>query len=541
MPYIGKSPSAAVRQRYQYTATAGQTTFSGTDTANLTLTYTDNNFVDVFQNGVLLKGGTTDYTATSGTSVVLTTGASVSDVIEIIVYDVFSVGNFYSRTDSDSRYVNVDGDTMTGTLALNVSGSSHLTTTTAGTSNFVLGVNAGNSIESGGNYNVAIGDEAGTAITTADKTTVVGYRAGKAINTGNENTFIGYQAGQDVTTGVTNVAIGTATLNAETTGNNSIAIGYGALKVQNNTGGASPNNIAVGYDAGSSITTGANNTIVGSLAGDAMTDAANCVAIGLSALTTNTRGNKVVAVGVGAGRNFNYSSGNSDMNNVFVGHNAGEQVTVGGNCVIIGSGACANAAGITGGADLTTGNNHVVIGKDAAVSAADADAQVVLGFECVGASNTSLTFGKAATDSNIDFGATSITAPSDERYKENIETSTAGLGFINDLRPVTYKWKKAKDIPSDHRAYIEEGKDGAEDRVMERGDDLYHGFIAQEIKVALDKHSEVKNYKELWREDNDGRQRVGPAFLIPMLTKAVQELSAKNDALEARIKKLEDG
>jgi len=105
MPYIGKSPSAGVRQRYQYTATAGQTTFSGTDLGNLTLNYVDNNFVDVFQNGVLLKGGGTDYTATSGTSVVLATGASVSDVIEIIVYDVFSVGNFFNRTDSDSRYL----------------------------------------------------------------------------------------------------------------------------------------------------------------------------------------------------------------------------------------------------------------------------------------------------------------------------------------------------------------------------------------------------------------------------------------------------
>ena len=119
MPYIGKSPSAGVRQRYQYTATAGQTTFSGTDLGNLTLTYTDNNFVDVYQNGVLLKGGGNDYTATSGTSVVLATGASVSDVIEIIVYDVFSVGNFFNRTDSDSRYVNVDGDTMTGVFKAN--------------------------------------------------------------------------------------------------------------------------------------------------------------------------------------------------------------------------------------------------------------------------------------------------------------------------------------------------------------------------------------------------------------------------------------
>ena len=111
MPYLGKSPSAGVRQRYQYTATASQTTFSGTDTANLTLNYTDNNFVDVYQNGVLLKGGGNDYTATSGTSVVLATGATADDVIEIIVYDAFSAANFYSRTDSDSRYVNVDGTT----------------------------------------------------------------------------------------------------------------------------------------------------------------------------------------------------------------------------------------------------------------------------------------------------------------------------------------------------------------------------------------------------------------------------------------------
>jgi len=119
MPYIGKSPSFGVRQRYQYTATAGQTTFSGTDLGNLTLTYTDANFVDVYQNGVLLKGGGNDYTATSGTSVVLGTGATADDVIEIIVYDAFSAANFFSRTDSDSRYLNVAGDTMTGSLDLN--------------------------------------------------------------------------------------------------------------------------------------------------------------------------------------------------------------------------------------------------------------------------------------------------------------------------------------------------------------------------------------------------------------------------------------
>jgi hypothetical protein len=60
-----------------------------------------------------LKGGGADYTATTGTSVVLTTGASVNDVIEILVYDVFAIAD----------HVKKSGDTMTGVLNLDVSGS----------------------------------------------------------------------------------------------------------------------------------------------------------------------------------------------------------------------------------------------------------------------------------------------------------------------------------------------------------------------------------------------------------------------------------
>jgi hypothetical protein len=44
--------------------------------------------MDVYQNGVLLKPGT-DYTATTGTTVVLVTGASLNDVVEMVVYDTF--------------------------------------------------------------------------------------------------------------------------------------------------------------------------------------------------------------------------------------------------------------------------------------------------------------------------------------------------------------------------------------------------------------------------------------------------------------------
>ena len=103
MAYIGKTPSAGVRSRFVYQATASQTSFSGSDSNSLTLSYTDSLYMDVYQNGVLLKAGT-DYAATTGTSVVLVTGASLNDIVGMITYDVFSVNETYTKTESDTRY-----------------------------------------------------------------------------------------------------------------------------------------------------------------------------------------------------------------------------------------------------------------------------------------------------------------------------------------------------------------------------------------------------------------------------------------------------
>ena len=103
MPYLGKSPQNGVRNRFQYQATAGQTSFTGSDANRLVLTSTDSLYLDVYQNGVLLVPGT-DYAATTGTSVVLVTGASTGDVVEMVAYDVFSVNETYTKTESDTRY-----------------------------------------------------------------------------------------------------------------------------------------------------------------------------------------------------------------------------------------------------------------------------------------------------------------------------------------------------------------------------------------------------------------------------------------------------
>ena len=103
MAYIGKSSNFAVRNRFVYQATAGQTSFSGSDADSKVLAYTDSLYVDVYQNGVLLKPGT-DYTATTGTTVVLVTSASLNDVVEMVVYDVFGVADSYTKSQSDTRY-----------------------------------------------------------------------------------------------------------------------------------------------------------------------------------------------------------------------------------------------------------------------------------------------------------------------------------------------------------------------------------------------------------------------------------------------------
>lgn len=96
--------------RQTFTATGGQTSFtvSGGYTAGE---------VDVYLNGVKLLNGT-DVTVTSGTDVVLATGATAGDILEVLVYSTFSVANTYTKAEADTKFVDAAGDTMTGALIL---------------------------------------------------------------------------------------------------------------------------------------------------------------------------------------------------------------------------------------------------------------------------------------------------------------------------------------------------------------------------------------------------------------------------------------
>jgi hypothetical protein len=84
--------------RFKYTATASQTTFTGADDNADILAY-DAGFLDVYLNGIRLVNGS-DFTASSGTSIVLATGASASDILEVVAFGTFQLANF-SITDAN--------------------------------------------------------------------------------------------------------------------------------------------------------------------------------------------------------------------------------------------------------------------------------------------------------------------------------------------------------------------------------------------------------------------------------------------------------
>ena len=88
-----------------FTATANQTTFSVSYTVG---------FVEVFLNGSKLSAA--DFTATNGTSVVLASGATVGDTVDVVAFATQTVANVYTQTASDARYLQLTGGTLTGDL-----------------------------------------------------------------------------------------------------------------------------------------------------------------------------------------------------------------------------------------------------------------------------------------------------------------------------------------------------------------------------------------------------------------------------------------
>ncbi len=473
------------------------------------------------------------------------------------------------------------GTSSVTSVAGKLSVASDIITTSAGTSNFRAGVNAGNSIASGGNYNTVIGDEAGTALTTGDNNVAIGYASLDAEDTGsrstavgygtlstqnndanNDNTAVGYNAGTTISTGTNNTimgafagdalsdadfntAIGVSSLGSDTKGDQSTAIGYAALGVQNFTSVTTTRNTAVGANAGYGMTVGVYNTFIGHSAGDALEDADYNVAVGANALTGDQLGSGATAVGYGALQTQDFDSATSNYNTA-VGYEAGNDITTGLSNTLIGARAAdaqttgngSTAIGVDAmGGGTITGNYNVALGQGSGFAVTSGANNIFIGTD---AGRTGNPGGNITTDSNhICLGHASITSAnvqvawsvaSDKRDKTDVTPMEMGLDFVNKLEPVTYRWDKRSK-------YVEQGKD-FKDLITDgthKEDWLDTGFLAQDVeKLESEYGYNIADKTNLTTTlSNDGNQ-YGLIYskFIPMLVKSVQELSAKVEELE---------
>ena len=465
------------------------------------------------------------------------------------------------------------GDNSTGTIsgadkntALGIDMFAALTT---GDNNVAVGFETLKANTTGSD-NTALGFSALLTNTTESKNTAVGFQA-LYTNVGESNTALGHNALFNNTTGDYNVAIGrnaltnnttasnntaigTSSLDAATTGDHNVGIGAGTLGALT---GTYHNNVAIGRDALTASTVNSENVAIGAYSMDATdsTSSTQCTAVGTSTMSAALAGYGNTAIGhsainagtstfesTGVGRDalkvltsgdYNTGIGSKSLvanttgyGQTALGYNAGLTATTGAGNVFIGN----DAGGGTNG--VTTGIGNTFVGYQTESAGSNGNYQIVLGFDCLSVNeSTYFTFGRGTGNNrvynNYDSNA-SWTRVSDVRYKEEIQNNTdCGLDFINDLRPVTFKWKAKSDIDSSLPDYNPEETERENDSTM-------YGLIAQEVKEAIDKHGLV-DFGGWDIENSTGIQGVSQEMFIHPLIKAVQELSAKVEELEKKL------
>jgi hypothetical protein len=529
--------------------------------------------------------------------------------------NVYNASNPYAKFEDAANYLNVGVITSNYGLInsslpisfqvsdverLRIAADGSISTPTAGTSNVRFGVNAGNSIASGGNYNTVVGDEAGTAITTGDLNTAlgyialaaedtggrstaigayalsvqnvdgivyntaVGYNAGGAIATGLQNTFLGALAGDALDVGVENVALGYASLTTDTKGNYSTAIGTFALAAQNFTSVTSAFNTGVGYGAGSSLQTGVQNTLIGAQAGDALNGASSYnTAAGYSALSSDTLGARSTAFGHEALATQNFTSSTVTANTA-LGFQAGRLVSTGTSNTLVGheagtvltTGTANTFLGSLAGDATDDGNNNTAVGKSA-LSANCADANTAIGnsaaIGCTGSDNTvvgyyaagqlssgsrNLILGHESGSNLFGNGLFQVTTHNDRIVLGTTEATNAYIQI---------DWT----VVSDER-------DKTEIQDVSQGLDFVKQLrpISYKFRTSRDDATPKGNTKYGFsaqdvlalegsspvivdNEESD-KLKLTSAHIIPVLTKAIQEQQTLIESLTARIAALEE-
>jgi hypothetical protein len=367
--------------------------------------------------------------------------------------------------------------------------------------NIVVGHNAFTSATTGYG-NTIIGTAAGAAMTNGYNNVLLGNYAGSGLTTGYSNTVLGNGAGRGLTTGAVNVILGESCGSILTTAYSNVVIGNGCCSSSGTSNIAS---VVIGDNAGYSLVSDYSICIgsyAGAYLGQGAANANNNICIGRQSGYFFI-GYQSVFIGLNAGF-VNTNGSTASANNIGIGTNALGNLTSGSNNTCIGTiGTLGNGT--------TSGSNISTLGYNALPSSATVSNQITLG-------NTSVTSLRCAV--------TSITSTSDARDKKDIEDLSVGLEFVNKLRPVKFTWNMRPDIETDASGNITEIH-------STKNGDVEAGFIAQELDSAQDDTN--NEWLNLVYKENPNRLEATQGKLIPILVKAIQDLSAKVDSLSAEI------
>ncbi len=345
-----------------------------------------------------------------------------------------------------------------------------------------------------GSYNTAFGNQCLEINTTTSYNCAFGTRT-LYRNKGEGNTAMGYLAMEMNDSGDNNSAYGRFALSANTSGTFNTGVGYYALRT-NTTG---EGNTAVGRTSLYKNKFGNDNSAYGRSALYSNFNGDSNVAVGAYSLYENTNGHRNVAVGY-------YALENSETDeNTAVGCYALGTNTTGHSNSAVGhyalfnnlSGFCNSSLGYYAGNLTTTGNYNTLLGYAANASTDIASGEVVLG-------DTNVTTLRCNT--------ATISALSDARDKTEIIDTPYGIDFINTLQPRQFKWQSRDGNANDGKTHL--------------------GFIAQELLEATAATAGGNDVIDLVMSENPDKLEAKYANLIPVLVKAIQQLSAKVAELE---------
>jgi hypothetical protein len=469
----------------------------------------------VSHDGVIQKPGTDYSLATGGTQITFSTAPASGASIFIVEISGAVGGPLDSDLNGTELILDADGDT-----SITADTDDQIDVKIAGADDFQFSANAMN-VLSGSTLTIDSGATiANSGTATGFGATTLNGLTDVSMDITNFQNGILIQSGSDgsapttgtLSTATGNVGIGHNVMKTITSGDYNVAVGHGALDALT-TG---QYNVAIGGDSPlGACNTGSKNVAIGNgalLQSDG--ESAN-IAIGSDTLTGAVNGGEYnVAMGDAAG-----TAVTTGDNNTIVGREAGHDCTTGENNTFIGGFAGDVAVG---------GSNNICIGYEADLSANDISHGITIGYNMTSSSNV-FAFGKSGdVVSNTFSSNANWSRSSDIRKKREIYDQGLGLDFINDLRTVNFQWKPQNEFPKEWNDYNETSSNDTEV--------VMHGFIAQEVKEALDKHASKRDSVFAgWSEGEDGMQHTSREMFVIPLIKAVQELSTEVKELKAKL------